>query len=120
MPCYLWRIKRFLHLSAVAGLLVVSACGADSDGSTDSEPTISATEAATTTEAVPDTEAPTTTEAGPAELDARALTEILASDELAGRDNRPDGFNDEAVGLLLLGAVGFVSALTELPCLPVN
>ena len=66
-------MKRLRHLSAVAGLLLVSACGSDSEKSSDSEPTTPAT-AATTTEAVPDTEAPTTTEAAPAELDARALS----------------------------------------------
>ena len=34
-------------------------------------------------------------------------------------DAGPEGFNDEAVGILLLGAVGLVDALTQAPCLAV-
>lgn len=83
-------MKRSLHVSAVVALLVVSACGSDSDESTDSEATTAATAAATTTEDVPNTDAPTTTEAAASELDVRTLTELLAADELAGRDNLTD------------------------------
>ncbi|MCE9623435.1 MAG: M20/M25/M40 family metallo-hydrolase [Actinomycetia bacterium] len=83
-------MNRLLHVSAIAGLLLASGCGGDSKDSTDTADTVATTVAATTPDTTPDTEAPSTTEAAPSELDARAIVEVLAGDELGGRDNLTD------------------------------
>ena len=80
-------MNRIFHASAIAGLLFVSACGSDSKDSDSTDATTPTTVADTTADTTPDTQAPTTTEAGPTELDARAIVEVLASDEFGGRDN---------------------------------
>jgi hypothetical protein len=52
--------------------------------------------------------------------EAAASTEQYYADLQAIVDAGPEGFNDEAVGIMLGGAVTLVSALTELPCSTVN
>lgn len=76
-------MNRLFHASAVAGLLLVSACGGDSKDSADT----AATTATTVADTTPHTEAPTTTEAVPTALAARGIVEALAADEMGGRDN---------------------------------
>lgn len=82
-------MNRGLHTSAIAGLLLVTACGTDSKNSTDSEPTVS-TVPATTPATVPATDAPTTT-AAPVASEAQLLVEALAADAMEGRENLSDG-----------------------------
>jgi len=49
-------------------------------------------------------------------IDAQLTYEQYRLDLQAIVDAGPEGFNDEAVGILLVGAVGLVNALTQAPC----
>ena len=92
-------MNRLFHASAVAGLLLVSACSDDSKDSAGTEATNATTVADTTSDTTPDTVAPTTLPA-PVALNAREIVEALASDDLGGRDNLTE-FSAQTQSLLI-------------------
>jgi len=94
-------MNRPLCTAATGGLLVISACGSDSEDSADTEP-IATTPSATTPATVADTEAPTTLPE-PEGLNARELVEALAADDMQGRDNLTE--SSVAAQAFLIGEV---------------